>query len=110
MSNHQNRNSGFPIFVKDQRKYARYQQRCVSREMTLMEATTDFVEYFIGLGDTQEDAELKVGQVSDEVAATLYQYRLGRTQPLIDGINASTLPFMDAAAKAFLVNALTPTP
>jgi hypothetical protein len=35
-------------------------------------------------------------------------YTLGNAQPLIDAINASALPFMDAAAKAFLVGELTP--
>ena len=85
-----------------------YKTRNEQREQTLTKATMDFVLYFIGLGDDKATAESKVAQLSTEVAALLYVYTLGNTQPLKDGINASALPFMDAAAKAFLVEALTP--
>lgn len=81
-------------------KYVLYLDRVRQREFTLGKATMNFVEYFIGLGDDEATAKNKVGQVSDEVAQHLYQYTLGRVHPLIDGLNASTLPFMDAAAKA----------
>jgi hypothetical protein len=84
-----------------------YITRSQQREVKLMTATMNFIIYFIGLGDDQATAEDKVGQVSDEVSPNLYQYTLGRTQPLIDKINASTLPFMDAAAKNKLVTDLT---
>jgi hypothetical protein len=82
--------------------------RVRQREFTLGKATMDFIGYFMGLGDTQEVAEANVTALSTEVAALLYVYTLGNTQPLIDGINASALPFMDAAAKAFLISQLTP--
>jgi hypothetical protein len=65
----------------------------------------------MGLGDDQVTAETKVGQVSSEVAALLYVYTLGNTQPLIDAINNiddTVLTFMDAAAKAYIVGQLTP--
>ena len=88
--------------------YVFYMNRVRQREFTLGKATMDFVGYFMGLGDTQEVAEGKVSELSSEVAALLYVYTLGNTQPLIDGINASALPFMDATAKAFLVEELTP--
>jgi hypothetical protein len=84
-----------------------YKSRSENREQTLMDATMDFVAYFMGLGDDQATAEDKVSQVSTEVAALLYVYTLGNTQPLIDALNASTLPFMDAAAKAKIVGDLT---
>ena len=86
-----------------------YNLRNEQREQTLTLATMSFVGYFMGLGDDQATAESKVAQVSTEVAALLYVYTLGNTQPLKDSINASVLPFMDAPAKAFLVDALTPT-
>jgi hypothetical protein len=82
--------------------------RVREREFTLGKATMDFVGYFMGLGDDQATAEQKVTDLSTEVAALLYVYTLGNAQPLIDAINASTLPFMDAAAKAYLVGQLTP--
>lgn len=90
-------------------KYVFYMNRVRSREFTLGKATMDMVVYFIGLGDDQATAEDKVGQISDDVAAHLYQYTLGRTQPLLNGIQASTLPFMDQAAKDKLIGDLTPT-
>ena len=88
--------------------YVLYMNRVRNREFTLGKATMNMVAYFMGLGDDQATAEDKVGQISDDVAQHLYQYALGRTQPLIDGVNNSTLPFMDAAAKAQLVGDLTP--
>jgi hypothetical protein len=72
-----------------------YKTRNEQREQTLTLATMSFVAYFMGLGDDQATAESKVAQLS--------------TEALKDGINASALPFMDAAAKTFLVDALTPT-
>lgn len=88
----------------------KYELRSEERERILMLATMNFVAYFIGLGDDQATAENKVSQISTEVAALLYIYTLGNTQPLIDLINASTLPFMDAAAKAKLTGDLIITP
>ena len=84
-----------------------YLSRCNNREMTLMSATMGFVAYFMGLGDDLTTAQGKVSQVSTKVSLHLYPYRLGNTQPLIDAINASTLEFMDAAAKAKLTGDLT---
>ena len=86
-----------------------YKSRTEQRELTLMTATMSFVGYFMGLGDDQVIAEDKVSQVSTEIAALLYVYTLGNKQPLLDAINVSTLPFMDAPAKAFLIAGLTPT-
>ena len=82
--------------------------RMRQREWTLGQSTMNFIGYFMSLGDTQEVAEGKVTELSTDIAALLYVYALGNTQPLIDAINASALPFMDAAAKAFIVNQLTP--
>jgi len=94
--------------ITGDKTYVLYMNRVREREFTLGKATMDFVGYFMGLGDDQATAEQKVTDLSTEVAALLYVYTLGNTQPLIDGINASALPFMDAAAKAFLVGELTP--
>jgi len=92
--------------ITGDKEYVLYMNRTRQREWTLGKSTMNFVAYFMGLGDTQEVAEGKVTSLSTEVAALLYVYTLGNTQPLIDGINASTLPFMDAAAKLFIVNQL----
>ena len=93
--------------IIDDKNAAGYKTRTENREATLMKATMAFVAYFMGLGDDQATAELKVSQVSTEVAQYLYVYTLGNTQPLVDAINASTLPHMDAAAKAKLTGDLT---
>ena len=85
-----------------------YAERNARRQQTLEEATMNFVAYFMGLGDTKAVAESKVAAVSTEVAAYLYPYILGNTQPLIDSINASALSHMDAAAKAKLTGDLLP--
>jgi hypothetical protein len=84
-----------------------YKTRNEQRTQTLNNATMNFVAYFMGLGDDQATAESKVGQVSDEVAVHLFPYTLGRTQPLLDAIQASTLPFMDQAAKDKLIGDLS---
>jgi hypothetical protein len=89
---------------------ADYMSRTDRRQQVLMTATMNFVAYFMGLGDDQATAESKVSQVSTEVAALLYVYTLGNTQPLLDAIQASTLPHMDQAAKDKLIGDLTITP
>jgi hypothetical protein len=102
------------LWKKSQAVVASYYDRCNEREITMMTATMNLVAYFISIdtsGDTdltkKANAELKVGQLSNEVSAYLYPYRLGNVQPLISAINASTLPFMDVDAKANIINNLT---
>lgn len=87
-----------------------YAERNAMRQTKMNEATMAFVQYFVDLGDDLPTAESKVAQLSTEVAAYLYPYVLGNTQPLIDGINASTLPHMDQAAKDKIIGDLTITP
>lgn len=84
-----------------------YRDRNNARQTKLEEATMQFVAYFMGLGDDQATAEGKVSQVSTEAAVYLFPYVLGNMQPLIDSINASTLPFMDQAAKDKLIQDLS---
>ena len=91
------------------RAFAAYKLRNEVREEQLIKATMEFVLYFMGLGDDHATANDKVAQLSTEVAALLYVYTLGNIQPLLDAVNASTLPFMDAAAKAKLTGDLTIT-
>lgn len=86
---------------------ANYHERNLKRQQTMEEATMAFVAYFIGLGDDQATAEGKVSDLSSEVALWIYPYVLGNKTPLYDGIQASTLPFMDQAAKDFLIGKLT---
>lgn len=76
-----------------------YHERNLKREQILEEATMSFVAYFMGLGDDKATAEQKVSDLSTEVAIYIYPFVLGNRQPLTDAINASTLPFMDQAAK-----------
>ena len=92
------------------RIYDAYKLRNGAREDQLIRATMEFVVYFMNLGDDHLTANDKVGQVSDEVAVWLFPYVLGRTQPLLDAIQASTLPHMDQAAKDKLIGDLTITP
>lgn len=95
------------IYTTDEREYAAYDERCELRKKTLYVATMNFVNYFVSLGDDLSTAQSKVAQVSTEVNPTIFGYVLGNVQPLIDAINASTLPFMDAAAKAKLTGDLS---
>jgi hypothetical protein len=84
-----------------------YAERCNQRQDVLITATMNFVKYFIDLGDNKPTAEAKVSEVSTDVAAYLYAYVLGNKTPLIDSINLSSLPFMDAAAKDYLTQQLS---
>lgn len=95
------------IWKEEQKITAGYFNRSEKREIKLMTATMNLVAYFMGLGDTQENAEIKVSTISTEVAAYLYVYKLGNKQPLFDAINLSVLPFMDATAKTKLIGDLT---
>jgi len=78
---------------------------------TFSKATIEAIAYFMSLGDTEEQAHDKMKQLSAELRATnpgaKFDYVLGDTQPLIDAINASILPFMDAAAKLAFTNSLS---
>lgn len=95
------------VYTKDEIVVAEYAKRNEAREDTLITATMDMVGYFMGLGDDQPTAEGKVKQLSDDIriadAGAKFDYVLGNTQPLKDAIQASTLPFMDQAAKDFLI-------
>jgi len=96
------------IFTKAEATVAKYVQRNKAREKTLLTATMNFVGYFMGLGDDQLTANGKVQQLSADNAALIYLYIMGNTQPLIDGVNASALTFMDAPAKAYITAQLAP--
>jgi len=98
------------IFTKRESYIAKYDFRTSSREKTLMKATMDFIAYFMSLGDTKEEAETKVGEVSGIVSAYLYVYTLGNVSPLLNAINSideNTMPFMNQAAKDNLISGLT---
>lgn len=95
------------IYTTEEREYAAYDERCEQRKKTLYRATMNFVQYFVELGDDVAIAQSKVASVSTEVNGTIYGYVLGNTQPLIDAINASALPHMDAAAKSKLIGDLS---
>lgn len=105
------------LWKKSQVTTASYYQRCDDREITLMTATMNFVGYFILLDNSGDNdptkktnAEIKVAQVSTEVAPYLYAYRLGNKQPLIDAINnidIAVMPFMNASAKSKLTTDLS---
>lgn len=95
-----------PYIIEDPTTNA-YYSRCIARQTQLMEATMKFVEYFEALGDDKPTAEQKVSEVSTEVAVYLYAYVLGNKTPLLNMINASVLPFMDQAAKTYLIEQLS---
>lgn len=84
-----------------------YAERCNQRQDILITATMNFVKYFMDLGDDKPTADAKVSELSTEIAAYLYAYVLGNKIPLIDSINLSALPFMDPAAKDYLINQLS---
>lgn len=80
-----------------------------SRWNRLNHATNTLKEYFIGDGDTPATAKLKVNQLSDEASVSgepILNYILGNKQPLKNKINASALSFMDASAKAAILDKL----
>jgi len=83
-----------------------YVGRSEGRNELIHKGTLQFVGYFMSLGDIQEDAEAKVTEVSTEVSQHLFVYILGNKTPLINAINASSLTYMDAAAKAYLISTL----
>lgn len=94
-------------FLQSEKHIAKYYKEISLREKVLVDARISFVLYFIGLGDDQSTAEDKVSQISDEVSGLLHSYVMGDTQPLIDGVNASSISHMDSAAKTELVGYLT---
>jgi hypothetical protein len=83
-----------------------YSSRNLARAANLENATMYFMQYFIDLGDDLSTSQSKVTQLSTEVAAWLYPYVLGNTQPLVDAVNSSGLPFMDSSAKSKLIELL----
>jgi hypothetical protein len=84
-----------------------YQERIDARTLTMHNAIGSMIEYFMSLGVDQPTAENQMGELSIEVSITIYPYILGYTQPLLDAIQNSTLPFMDQSAKDELIQFLT---
>jgi len=84
-----------------------YQERNMMRQNRLDESTMAFVAYFMGLGDDQIIAEGKITELSTECAAFIFAYVMGNISALINAINSSSLPFMDQAAKDFIINQLS---
>ena len=84
-----------------------YSTRNLARQAKIENATMYFMQYFLDLGDDLETSQSKVTQLSTEVAIWIYPYILGNTQPLINAIDASTLPFMDNNAKANIIGNLS---
>lgn len=84
-----------------------YSDRNLLRQQLIEESTMNFIQYFIDLGDDRATANLKVSELSTEVAQYIYIYILGNTQPLINSINSSSLSFMDSNAKLKIVGDLT---
>lgn len=84
-----------------------YSSRNEARRAKLENATVYFIQYFIDMGDDLSTARNKVSELSTEISQYLYIYILGNTQPLIDAINNSNLPFMDQSAKEKLINDLS---
>jgi hypothetical protein len=94
------------IFPIDRLDIPEYIVRCNGRQETLFVVTMNLVRRFVDLGDDITIAKSKVSQLSTEVATYLYTYVLGNKTPLIDGINNSTLPFMDVETKEFVISQL----
>jgi len=84
-----------------------YLIRCENRKATLGKSTVSLIGYLMGLGDDYPAAKQKVVDLGNEIRTSdpgaKYDYELGNTQPLIDIVNSSTLPFMTAEAKALVV-------
>jgi hypothetical protein len=84
-----------------------YEERIEARTIIMHHAVGAMIEYFMATGVDQPTAENQIGEVSIEVSICIYPYILGYTQPLLDAINGSILPFMDQPAKDELINLLT---
>jgi len=94
-------------FKKTERPFASFAKRNSNRKVTLIKGTLNLVGYFIqGQGLSEADARLQMNQLSYECRDLLYLYELGNTQPLINAIANSNLPFMDESAKAYAATQL----
>lgn len=93
------------LLNKSQKQHSGYIKKNEERMQVIQIAITNMIGYFIGLGDDPTTAENKTIQLADEIGGgTMLLYQLGYEQKLIDAINASALPQMDAAAKAYAVS------
>jgi hypothetical protein len=85
-----------------------YEIRNDIRQSKLNQATEELINWFVANQSVSEmEAKRQVQELSSEVALWIFPYVLGNTQPLIDAINSSSLPFMDAGAKANVVGNLS---
>jgi len=88
-------------YKKANNKHAGYHKRSRMRKKQLIKGTLNLVGYFMLAQSLDETtAKNQMNQLSYECRDLLFLYELGNTQPLINAVNASSLPFMDAAAKA----------
>lgn len=95
------------MWKKGEEEFARYAKRNAKREKKIIISTVNLVSYFMTLGDTSEEANLKVSSLSNEVKSNISIFILGNTQPLIDAIQNSTLEHMTTEAKDFIISQLT---
>lgn len=111
-----------PIFKEENTDVSLLFKRDRQRTITFKKATIRMVGYFVGLGDTVDDANDKVDQIGYELRhpdKLNLQYAMdGYIQgsslckaDLLNGINSIdevAYPFMDTDAKNFLIAILDP--
>jgi hypothetical protein len=94
------------VFEDKDRSTAPLWNRSQRRLLSFLRGTQKLREHFEGLGDNAAQSKAKINQLSDETHLTHFRYMTGNRQPLLDAINASALPFMDAAAKTVILDEL----
>jgi hypothetical protein len=101
------------LWKKDEQRFAQYEDRYTLRKMQLLEATQNLIEFYEDKGDSREDAEIKVVQISRAVSSinggAKVDYFLGDTQQLVDillNIDETSYPFFDFPAKTYITNDL----
>jgi hypothetical protein len=101
------------LWKKSEQKYAKYEDRYSLRKMQLMMATQNLIEFYEAKGDSREDAEIKVTQISRAVSTinggAKVDFFLGDTDQLVqilNNIDEVSYPFFDAEAKTYIANDL----
>jgi len=84
-----------------------YNQRNLSRQQQLEEATQSFLEYLIDEGSSEIIAKRQINSLSNELSSYLFIYILGNKQPLINGVESSRQEFMDEGAKNYAIQLLS---
>jgi hypothetical protein len=87
------------LFKREEQETAQFNKEHEINKRKLFKAIVQLRKHFRSLGQTKLAARANVNQLLESLANETFLYSLGAVNYLETGVNSSTLPFMNQAAK-----------